>query len=161
MNLIPWKNRSSSPATPASTRPVDQLRGEMDRMFDRFFAEPWGFADELAPSFGAVSTAVDVSETDDGVVVRAELPGVDPKELDITLRGNVLSISGEKKEERDERGEGWHRSERSFGSFRRSVQLPSEVDADSVEAEHRNGVVTIRMRKTETARPRRIEVKGG
>jgi HSP20 family protein len=161
MNLIPWKSRSSPPANvPASTHPVDRLRSEMDRMFDRFFSEPFGFADELAPSFGAVSTAIDVTESEDGVVVRAEVPGVEPGDIDITLRGDVLSISGEKKEEHDETREGWHRTERTFGSFRRTVQLPSDVDPDSVDAEHKHGVLTIRLKKSETAKPKRIEVKG-
>ena len=162
MNLIPWKSRSSPPANvPASTHPVDRLRSEMDRMFDRFFSEPFGFADELAPSFGAVSTAIDVTESDDGIVVRAEIPGVDPQDLDITLRGDVLSISGEKKESTEKKGENFYHSERRFGSFRRTLQLPVPVNPDKMTAEHKNGVVQIRFQKEPGAVPKRITVNTG
>lgn len=149
MNLIPWR---------AKSRQLDAPRGmdrDFDTMIERFFSDPWG---EVlgGESFAA---PMDVSESDDEVIVRAELPGVDPEHLEITLTGDVLTFSGEKKEEHEEEKGGMIRRERRFGSFRRSVQLPGFVDTRAVEAEHKNGVVTVHLKKSEEARPRRIEVR--
>ena len=89
--------------------------------------------------------------------MRAEVPGIDPKDLNIQLVGDVLVLLGEKKQDK-ERGARTY-SERSYGAFRRSLRLSTPVDADDVKAEHRNGVVTIQLTKTESVRPRRIHIK--
>jgi HSP20 family protein len=131
----------------------------MDRVFDRFLRDPWssmgesfGFAGQFAPS-------LDVSETPNEVTVQAELPGVDPKDLDITVTGERLTISGEKREETEKKEKNYHHREIRSGSFSRTVQLPAGVDPQQVTAEHKNGTLTIRIKKSEQAAARKINVK--
>ena len=135
---------------------LSQMRREMDRIFDRF-SEAWpfrGFSET-----GRWMPSVDVSETDKEVIVRAELPGMDPKEIDISLSGNVLTIKGERKHEREEKKENFHLVERGSGSFSRTLQLPVEVKADKVKASYKDGVLSISMPKTEPEAVKKIEVK--
>ncbi len=103
--------------------------------------------------------AFDISETDDHIVVKADLPGIDAKELDISITGNVLTVKGEKKREAEEKGESYHRVERWFGSFTRSIALPVDVDAEGIEAVYKDGVLKITIPKTEKSRRKKIEVK--
>lgn len=103
--------------------------------------------------------AFDVSETDEHIVVKADLPGIDPKELDISITGNVLTVKGEKKQEREEKGESYHRIERTFGSFTRSFTLPADVDPNGVEATYKDGVLKLMIPKTEKSKRKKIEVK--
>ncbi|RUM88452.1 MAG: Hsp20/alpha crystallin family protein [Thermodesulfatator sp.] len=137
-------------------RPLQELRREIDRLWEEFFGrarvpERWeGW--EWAP-------AVDVSETDEAVVVRADVPGLDPEDLEITLSGNTLVIKGEKKKEEEERRENFYRVERVYGSFLRTVDLPAEVEADKVEATYKNGVLKIVLPKKAEAKGRTIKVK--
>jgi HSP20 family protein len=131
------------------------LRRELDTIFDRFLDSAWGDTD----GFAGDPLRMDVRESDEEVVVRAEIPGVDPKDLDIQLAGDVLVIAGEKKDEREERKAALTYSERRYGSFRRTLRLASPIDPDSVRAEHKNGVVTITLTKAESVRPKRIQVK--
>ena len=135
---------------------LTQMRREMDRLFDRF-SEPWpfrGFAET-----GRWMPLVDVSETDKELMVRAELPGMDPKEIDISLSGNVLTIKGGRKHEREEKKENFHLVERSSGSFSRTLQLPVEVKADKIEASYKDGVLSVKMPKTEPETVKKVEVK--
>ena len=135
----------------------------------RFPASPFHLFDQLQNDFGrlfdgevtakALSTPIDVTDSEGELRVRAEVPGVDPEKLDIQLTGDVLTISGEKFEESESKEGARTWSERRYGSFSRSVQLPCPVDADSVQAEHRHGVVTVTLRKADAVRTRRIEVK--
>ncbi|MFQ5413850.1 MAG: Hsp20/alpha crystallin family protein [Phycisphaerae bacterium] len=161
MNLIPWRDKRSNSAI--RSRSVDssisRFRRDMERMFERFFEDPFGmvraplaFPEGWAPS-------LDVVESDKEVTVKAELPGVDPEDLDITISGSVLTISGEKSESTETKGDSWYQSERRFGTFRRRVQLPSYVDGDKVSAEHANGVLTIHLEKLNSAAPKRVPVK--
>jgi HSP20 family protein len=101
---------------------------------------------------------MEVFETDDEIHVRAEVPGIDPKDLNIQLVGDMLVLSGEKKEEEEQRGARTY-SERSYGAFRRALRLSTPVDADHVKAEHRHGVVMIQLTKSESVRPKRIQIK--
>jgi HSP20 family protein len=130
----------------------------MDRLFDRFYR-----GSSLAPfakGWGGFSPNVDVVETDDQIKVSAELPGMQDKDIEVSLDRGVLTISGEKSEERKEEGENYYRAERSYGSFRRAIPLPTEVNEDEVEAIFQDGVLTITMPKAEVARGRkRISVK--
>jgi len=137
---------------------LTQMRREMDRLFDRFF-ESWpfrGFAET-----GQWMPSVDVSETDKELIVRAELPGIDAKEIDISLSGNMLTIKGERKHEREEKKENFHLVERSSGSFSRTLQLPADVIADKINATYKDGVLHITMVKTKAEAARKIEVKTG
>lgn len=161
MNLIPWRNKSRSREQEegfSPMAPMTRLRDEMDRMFDRF-TKGWGFEDFDFPNLARWwGPAVDLSETDDEVIVTAELPGMDPKELEVSIAGNVLTISGQRKEEHEERHKGFYRSERRAGNFRRSVQLPSWADANKISAEYENGILTVHLKKDEKVRPKKVPV---
>jgi len=105
-----------------------------------------------------LTPAFDISEADNEIHVKAELPGMDPREIEITLTGDLLTIKGEKKEETEEKGENYHRRERRYGSFSRSFRLPVEVKADSINAGYKDGVLTVTLPKGEEEKARRIEV---
>jgi HSP20 family protein len=103
--------------------------------------------------------ALDVSENDDEFVVKAELPGIDPKEVDINLTGDLLTIKGDKKDEKEEKGENFHTIERSYGSFSRSFQLPCDVQEDKIEAHYKDGVLDLRLPKAENAKRKSVKIK--
>jgi len=160
MTLVPWRGKQRDEETGSMlSAPLHQLRTEMDRLFDRFFGGSLGFLGEPFGRTQAWMPSLDVSETDADITVRAEVPGVDAKDIDIQVSGQVLTISGEKKESTESKGENYYHAERSFGSFRRSVQLPTSVDAEKVLAEYKNGVLLIRMKKEKGAVPKRISVR--
>jgi len=137
-------------------REVSRLRREMDRLWEDFFG-PRGR--ELRPWEGQWAPAMDVSETADQIVVKAEVPGIDPQNINITLTGDVLAIKGEKKSEREETKESYHLVERSYGSFSRSLTLPAAVNADKIDAKYEKGVLTITCPKKERVKPKAIEIK--
>jgi HSP20 family protein len=127
----------------------------MDRLWEDFFGPGprlrfWG--EEWSP-------AVDVAESADKLTVKAEVPGIDPKNLDISLVGDLLTIKGEKKSEREEKKESYHLVERSYGSFSRAVRLPAAVDADKIEAQYEKGVLTVTCPKKEPVKPKAITIK--
>ena len=139
---------------------MSKFRSEIDQLFDQFFSDPFGFG-LRTPSEGWAGTWVptlDISESENEVTIRAEIPGVDPEDLDISVSGDYLTLSGEKKEETEEEEENFYRSERRFGQFRRQVALPSFVDKEDVSAEYKNGILVIKLKKTAEAKPRRIPV---
>jgi HSP20 family protein len=103
--------------------------------------------------------AFDVSETEDEVIVKAELPGMDVKDIDITLTDGLLTIKGERKMEKEDKREDYHRIERQFGSFSRSLNLGLNVKADSIDAGYKDGILTVTLPKAEENKPKRIEVK--
>lgn len=137
-----------------------QLRSEMDRLFNSFFETPFAVP---VPTGGwsGWSPAIDVTDHEDEIVVCAEVPGLNPDEIDISISGNELTISGEKRESSEDTQRGVHRSERRFGAFSRVIGLPAEVDADKVRAECRNGELVVHIPKSETQKPRKIPVLGG
>jgi HSP20 family protein len=95
------------------------------------------------------------------IVVKAEVPGLEPKDIDISLTGGVLTIKGEKKQEKEEKDENYHRIERSYGTFTRSVRVPQEVQSDKIEATYKNGVLKITLPKSEEAKKKEIKIKVG
>lgn len=132
------------------------IKREMDRMFERWFGglelPDLGFETEWAP-------ALDVSETKDAVTIKAEVPGIDAKDIEVTLEGQVLTIKGEKKEEKEEKEEHYYRKERSYGAFARSIRLPASVEVGKVAATFKNGVLTVTLPKTPAAKGTAIPVK--
>jgi len=124
-------------------------------LFDRFFE------DEFLPLRGEKSwaPAFDISENEKGYMVSAELPGIDEKDLDITIAGGMLSIKGEKKKETEEKGETYHRIERTYGSFNRSFRIPDAVEADKVEATYKNGILKLVIPKSKESAVKKITVK--
>ncbi len=152
MALIKW-----SPIRDLATEIFD-LQREINRMFDRFFR---GFEGEEEVRLAAWSPRVDISETDDEYIVRAEVPGVSKDDIKVTIKENVLTISGEKKQEKETKNENFHRIERVYGSFSRTFTLPGAVKVDKVEAKFKDGVLTIKLPKVEETKAKEIEVKVG
>ncbi len=129
--------------------PFAAFRQEMDKLMDDFLGgfdlRPFSIrADTFAPR-------IDVVDTDKEIKVSAELPGMDDKDIEVSLTGEVLTIKGEKKEEKEEKGKDYYRSERSYGSFLRTVPLPAEVDTAKVQAAFKKGVLTVNLPKTAKA----------
>ena len=104
---------------------------------------------------------MDLAESNDDVTVRIELPGVNPEDVEISVSGNVLSVRGEKQQDREEKRRDYLYAERAFGSFARSVTLPSSVDPDKVDATYKDGVLTVKLAKRADAKPKRIPVRTG
>lgn len=158
MSLIPWRGKREENGS-RTLAPLDTFRSEMDRLFESFFHEPFGLAETGFEGTGAWSPALDISENADEVTVRAEIPGVKPEELDVTVNGDVLMLSGEKKESTEKKDKDYWHAETRYGAFRRQVRLPTDVDAEKVDASYTNGVLTIRLKKSNVAKAKRITVK--
>jgi HSP20 family protein len=157
-NIVPVEKKSV-PVKREEQHPFSLFRQEMNSLFDNFFR---GF--ELEPfkgRFGAFSPSVDVKESDKDISVTAELPGLDDKDIDVSLSRDSLTIKGEKKEEKEEKGKDYYRMERSFGSFTRTIPLPAEIDVDKVKAEFKKGLLTVTLPKSEKAikEKKKISVK--
>ena len=158
MSIIPWKKKGNGISQDTRPNALNRFRSEMESLFDRFFEEPWTAFDRTFSSSGAWAPSLDVTDGEKEVIVKAELPGVDPKDVEISVLGHTLTLSGEKKNEREEKGQGFYRSECEYGSFRRQIQLPEGVDPDKVKAEYASGILTIKLEKSRAATPRRITV---
>lgn len=131
-------------------------RDEMEEMLGQFWGEPrdgW-----LA---GEMNALLDVAETENAFELRLDAPAMKVADFDIDVNGNVVTVRGERKEEKEEKGKTWHRVERRTGRFARTVTLPCNIAADEVAAEYTGGVLTVKLPKTEEARPKKIAVKAG
>lgn len=160
MSLALFNRKRNVAGALAPNGELTRFREEMDRAIDRFFNDPFHLAGSPERGSGVAWTpAVDVSEAENEFVIRAELPGVAAKDVEISVAGDTLTIAGEKSECVEKAGENFYRCERSFGSFRRMIELPSTADAEKVTAESDNGVVTIHVAKKIGARAKQIEVK--
>ena len=139
--------------------PVRELQ-TMRSLMDRFFDEPFFSAPQLWSQRGEnFPVPLDVIEEDGQYIVKASMPGVNPEEVEITLTENVLTIKGETKRESESSESNYHVRERHYGSFMRHVTLPATVNADEVEASFENGVLSLRVPKTEAAKPKKIAVR--
>jgi HSP20 family protein len=127
----------------------------MDRLFDRFLELGW----PKLPELGEWEPTLDLSETKDAVIVKAELPGVEPKDIAVSLQEGTLTIKGEKEAEKEEKDKRYHRVERSYGAFFRSIRLPAAVDAGKVTAAFKDGVLTVTLPKLPEAKGTTIPVK--
>lgn len=138
--------------------PFDRLslRNAMDQLFEDSFVRP-GFG-WVAPT-GAANLAIDMYETKDDVVVKTALPGIKPEQVEVTITGDTLTIRGEAQEENEVKEEDYIRKERRYGSFCRSVTLPSGVKSDKADAVFENGVLTLKIPKADEAKPKSIKVK--
>jgi len=143
-NLTPWE----------PFRDMRRMHDALDRMFDRALI---GSSDYENFSFG--SMPVDLYETDDNVIVKAAAPGIKPEELEITITGDRLNIRGEISEEHEDKNAKYYLRERRFGSFNRSISLPSTVDGDKAKAEFENGILILTVPKKEEAKPKAITIK--
>ena len=161
MDLIPWRRKSRSGSEEAPQTALAEFRSELDGLFDRWTGWPfgdWPFSGGDSPERLAPA-ALDVSESDEEVLVRADMPGIDPKQVDIRIEGDRMTIRGERVEKKEDKGKNYVRMERRYGGFARTVPLPSTVDADKAKAEYKDGVLQIRLPRREGAKPKRIEVK--
>ncbi len=138
------------------TNEMISLRDMMDRLFEDAFVRPRG---GMAMPLSAADLALDVYETKDDVVVKAALPGVKPEDVDITITGDQLSIRGETKEETDNKDHDYLRRERRYGTFTRSVTLPTGLQADKAQATFDNGVLTLKIPKSEQVKPKSIKIQ--
>lgn len=161
-------NIQVSKPTPAPRRRglpdvFDALHGELDRVFSAF-EQSWSKWPSLTQGgAGWVVPNLDVHENTDSVTVEADLPGLDEKDISVTLANGLLTIKGERKSEREEKNESYHLSERSFGSFERSVRLPDSIDENKIEARFDKGVLkVVAAKKPEAVKEeKKIEIKKG
>jgi HSP20 family protein len=145
MNLVPWK----------TSRELTSMRREMERLWDRFFSETPltnPFLEDWQPK-------ADITQTKDAIVVKAELPGVEPKDLEVTISGDILTIKGEKEKEEEKKDEKYHYTERYRGSFERSFRIPAEIQEDKIEASFDKGILTVTLAKTAEAKTKEIKVE--
>lgn len=159
-------NKKQTPATTPSTtppsttsnhprHPLSTLRQEFDDLMSRFWdgeRTSW-FNAPFAPS-------VDLMEEANAFEVRMDLPGMEAKDIQIQVEGNVMTVSGKREEEKEEKEKMYHRVERRYGSFSRSISLPVQINADEVAADYTQGVLTVKLPKSEKAAARKISVKG-
>lgn len=156
---------------PPSALPLSALRDDIDRAFDRMFADWPKFGGLIGRGFfeddsfftkpGAATPTVDVSEDSKGYKIEAELPGVDESDVEVTIKDNRLSLRGEKKSEKEKKDKNVHMSERRYGSFERSFQIPDDVDAGKIKATFSNGVLNLALPKCakSKSKERKISVK--
>ena len=170
---VPGKVERTAPSTLQPWRPFENFRREVDRLFDDFsggmWRSPFGRSSfDIEPfrrsetTFASVP-AVDVTQTDKGYEITAELPGMEDKDIEVKLTNGVLTLRGEKRDEKEEKTKDYYVRERSFGSFERSFQVPEDVDADKVTASFKKGVLTVTLPKSAQAQKaeKKIEVKTG
>ena len=149
MAMVPWRKRNQSE--------LATLPGGVDDWFESFFRG----LDRPLSFFGQRAwPAIDVAEKDEAVLVRAEVPGLRPEEIDISVYGDTLIISGEKKESKEREGDGFYHVESSYGSFRREVALPANVEESKIEAVCKDGVLSITLPKAAQSRAVKVPVKG-
>jgi HSP20 family protein len=142
------------------TSPFDEITREFDRMMRRNF----GFGDyynEEERGLAMWSPRADVTESKEQIMVKLDLPGIEEKDIQVTLENNVLTISGERKYESDEKEENYQRMECFYGTFTRSFTLPRTVDAEKIKANYKNGVLSLNMPKREESKPKKIDIKLG
>lgn len=166
--IVPWR-WGTFPRSDRDQRAIDGFRGsiaslhrEMDRLFESLWNEGFGPSPQLGNWAGLeVMPQLDVTEDEKAFSVKVDLPGMDEKDVDVTLSDRVLTIRGKKEEDKEEKGKDYHRRERVCGSFRRSIEIPAAVDASRIEASFKKGVLTVHLPKSKEAREqiKRIEVK--
>jgi len=165
MNTTPVEVKKT--AAPRANDPWQSFRGEMDRLFDRFggFGLPtMRRMFETIPAesnFGLNLPAVDLTEDDKAYKITAELPGLEEKDVDVSVTGDILTLKGEKRQAKEEKNKNWYVSERAYGSFQRAFALPEGIDRDKITAEFAKGVLTVSLPKSPQAQKqqKKIEVK--
>ncbi len=151
MALIRWE----------PVRELNTIQSEMNRLFNTFFESPSPAGHTSAQSMRRWIPAMDLVETEGAFVLRADLPGLSEKDVNIELEDNVLTVSGERKAEHEERKEGYYRVERASGSFSRSLTLPEGVDPEAVSASFERGVLEVRIPRPEERKPRKVAISVG
>lgn len=158
----------AAPPAAGSYFPLSSLRDDIDRAFDRMFRDWPRFGSLMTPDIfngdglfsktGAVEPRVDVTEDDNAYEITAEMPGVEEKDVEVTVKDNRLTLRGEKKSEREEKKKDYHMTERSYGSFQRSFLLPQDIDANKIKAEFGKGVLKLTLPKAAEAKTKERKV---
>ena len=151
-DILPWKRNKENHA--------NELRRQFDTVYDRFF-EPDFMSPASVFGKGKWGPKVDVSEGRKDIIVKAEVPGIEAKDLDISIDGRLLNIRGEKKQAQTEEDETYYRVERSYGYFNRTIELPAEVEINKVDAGYKKGILKIKLRKAKSSETKRIKVTTG
>ena len=146
MDLIRWNPSNETRA----------LQNRIHRLFDHDFFPSLRFDDEL--TMVDWKPAVDIFDNDDSIIIKAELPGVESKDVEVELKDRVLTLKGERSHEKEVKEENYHRKERAFGKFQRSFTLPAEVNADKIKADYKDGILNIEIPKPEEKKPKKINV---
>ena len=136
----------------------DDLQDEVNRTFDSFWSKAPTRREDWGVSEGSWSPRVDIEETDKDVLVTAEIPGMSKEEVKIDIRNNTLTLSGEKKQEKEIKEKNYYRLERRYGSFQRSFVIPAEIDRDKVKASYKDGILSITLPKTKEGQTKKIDV---
>jgi HSP20 family protein len=160
-DLLPWKREKATDIQRRQTQdPIELLRHDMNRWFDEVFDQGFGIS-SLWPeeSWSGFVPSVDVVEGDREITVTADLPGLDEQDIELQIESNRLIISGEREQHQEQKRRNVYRTERSYGSFQRSVLLPAEVDADKANAVYKNGVLTVELPKVAPTQRKKITVK--
>ena len=139
-------------------REMVTIQDRMNRIFDEAFRANRSAGSEEDYALAAWAPAVDIYEQEGNIVLKAELPGVDPKDVDVRVENNVLTLRGERKLDSDVKKEGYHRVERAYGSFGRSFTLPTVVDTEKIKAEYKDGVLRVTLPKREEAKAKQISI---
>jgi len=161
-DLIPWARKDEEQEeSRGEDHPIAALQREMNEVFETFRNRLSKSLGELDWPWGPSEAKSDMVKTDDAVEITIELPGMEMKDIEVTISDDMLTVKGEKKVERQEEKKGYYLSERSYGAIRRTIPLPSGVDAEKADASLKNGVLTIRLPRLPEAKTkaRRIEVK--
>jgi HSP20 family protein len=137
---------------------LPSFQHEMNRMVNEFFGD--GNGEAAGTGLSSWTPAVDIHETDDGFVIKAELPGVSKDDVSVDVHQNTLTLRGQRKHEAEVKQDKYHRVERSYGTFQRSFVLPTVVDQEKVQATFKDGVLELHLPKSETAKPKRIAING-
>jgi HSP20 family protein len=140
------------------TRDLLSIRDDMNRLFNEFFGRTEG--QEGSWASGAWAPPVDIHETDDALILKAELPGFSKDDVNVELKDNSLTLKGQRQDEKEVKEEQYHRRERTYGSFQRTFMLPATVDSEKVTASYKDGVLELRLPKREAAKPKRITIGG-
>lgn len=159
MSLVNWRNKQNRGEIERAGRESvpRSISQDFEAVFDRALQQFWaGWADHTP---GAWAPVFDVVENEREILIRAEVPGVDPKDLDVQVAGRLLTVSGEKRDVTEEKSGTLFRSERRFGRFSRSIELPSAVEVDKVSARSEKGVLTISLPRSEKTKPKRIALR--
>ena len=162
MSLIPFRTKRSFGMEPANLSSLTDFRNEMNRLFEGFFNRSSmtpGWLEAGEP--GRWLPAIDMAESDAAIRIRVELPGIDPKDVDVSVSEDRLVITGEKKSETESAGNGWTHRESHYGGFSRAIPLPEAVDPDQVKAYYDKGVLTVDLTKSPTSTSRKVPVLSG
>lgn len=160
-SLMPWRRGREDTV---ADNPIELFQRDMNRLFDDFFGRGFGLQPfgSWGEAWDRFSPRVDVVESDKDITVSAELPGLEENDIEVNLAQGVLTLRGEKRAEREDKGRNTYRAERIYGAFRRDIALPAEVDESKVDAVFKNGVLTITLPKTvESQTRKKIKIKSG